>query len=87
MERDLWARSRVLGDHAPPFQTSAFISMRFAPEITARQVGKLLAAAGCDAYVPQSQAECIGRSLVRQGEESPDSAGQDVPWLTREPRC
>ena len=23
----------------------------------------------------------------RRGEESPDSAGRDVPWLTRERRC
>ena len=48
---------------------------------------KLLALAGAAAYLPPPQAECIGRSLVRQGEESPDSAGQDVPWLTRKLRC
>ena len=33
--------------------------------------------------------EATGRSVPRKrrGEESPDSAGQGVPWLTRERRC
>ena len=38
-------------------------------------------------YLPSLQAECIGRSSFRRREESPDSAEQDVPWLTRELRC
>jgi hypothetical protein len=48
---------------------------------------KNLAAAVGEEYLFPLQAECIGRSPVRRGEESPDSAGQDVPWLTREPVC
>jgi len=33
--------------------------------------------------------EATGRSVPRKrcGEESPDSIGQGVPWLTRERRC
>jgi len=48
---------------------------------------KLLARRKRWTYLPRLQAECIGRSSLRRGEESPDSAGQDVLLLKQELRC